>query len=188
MQMLDDNKYFCLNLCKSIVKIDDGYKLINEYTEDENGNIRWTPNEVVNRQKDCRRCLYSSNKDCLLRTKLENCPQNSYIPCHWTGGCDAYSPLLPLNIIKSKDDMINFIENVQNFFECVEDYETYFGFERKWNEETGDILETVREYYNRGGNFNDIPDKYPCVVYFGVVDYDGGRMYDEKLDWIYIGE
>ena len=50
------------------------------------------------------------------------------------------------------------------------------------------ILETVREYYNRGGNFKGIPDKYPCVVYFGIVDYDGGRMYDEKLDWIYIGE
>ena len=84
--------------------------------------------------------------------------------------------------------MIQFIEKSENFFSCPEDYESYFGFERRWNEETGEILESTREYYNRDGEFKDIPDKYPCVVYFGIVDYDGGRMYDEKLDWIYIGD
>lgn len=188
MQMLDDDRYFCLNLCKSILKTDDGYKLINEYIEDKNGNIRWTPNEIVNRQKDCRRCLYSLSKDCLFRTKLENLPKNHYIPCHWTGGCDAYLPVYPLNIIKSEDDMMGFIEKVQNLFECIEDYEAYFGFNRRWDEETGEVLETVREYYDRGGEFKDIPNKYPCVIYFGLVDFDGERNNDEKLDWIYIGE
>ena len=60
--------------------------------------------------------------------------------------------------------------------------------EESINEETGEILESTREYYNRDGEFKDIPDKYPCVIYFGIVDYDGGRSYDEKLNWIYIGE
>ena len=49
--------------------------------------------------------------------------------------------------------MIRFIERTENFFKCVEDYELYYGFERKWNEETGETLETVREYYNRRGKF-----------------------------------
>ena len=97
MNIDNDNRYFCLNLCKRILKTEDGYILTNEYTEDEDGYVRWTPNETFNRQKDCRRCLYRSHKNCLFRTKLENCDVNRYIPYHWTGGCDAYKPLFPLN-------------------------------------------------------------------------------------------
>lgn len=83
--------------------------------------------------------------------------------------------------------MIGFIEKVQNFFGSTEEFEWYFGLERKWDEETGEVLETVREYCNRGGDFKYIPDKFPCVIYFGVVDFDG-RNRNDKLDWIYIGE
>ena len=67
--------------------------------------------------------------------------------------CDAYTPVYPLTVVKSADDMIRFIERTENFFKCVEDYELYYGFERKWNEETGETLESVREYYNRRGKF-----------------------------------
>ena len=67
-------------------------------------------------------------------------------------------------------------------------YESYFGFERKWNEETGQILETTREYYDRGGKFTNIPDKYPCVIYFGVVDFEATMPNKERLEWTYIGE
>ena len=130
--------------------------------------------------------IYSDNENCLIRTKLEKCSENHYIPCRWTGNCDAYSPVFPLNIIKSENEMIEFIEKTENFFGCPEEYENYFGFERKWDEGSGDILETTREYYDRGGKFTNIPNQYPCVIYFGVVDFDGGRMRDEKLDWIYI--
>lgn len=132
--------------------------------------------------------IYSSSKDCLLRTKLEGYPEDSFIPFHWVGNCDAYSPMFPLNVIKSKNEMLDFIEKTKNFFEYLEDYECYFGFKRKWDEESGKCLETVKEYYSRGGKFNNIPDKFPCVIYFGIVDFDGERMNDEKLDWIYIGE
>ena len=52
------------------------------------------------------------------------------------------------------------------------------------NEDTGEILETIREYYERGGEFINIPDKYPCVIYF---PFDNVDSYD-KLKWIYIGE
>ena len=191
--MSDGNRDFYLNTLRSIVKTDDGYCLQKVYDEDENGKMFQTEEDKNNPNKNyfsknCYRCLHSSNENCLFRTKLENLPEHHYIPCHFTANCDAYSPIFPLNIIKSKKEMIEFIEKVQNLFGCVEDFEWYFGLERKWDEETGEVLETVREYYDRGGDFDNIPDKFPCVIYFGIVDFDGRRYNDEKLDWIYIGE
>ena len=189
----DPNRNYFLNLHRNIVKKDNVYYLQKVYKEDENGNVIQTEESKSNKNenqfsKNCYRCTYSENKNCLLRTKLEGCPKNHFIPFYWTGNCDAYSPVYPLNIIKSENEMIEFIEKTHFFFECIEKYESYFGFERKWDEGTGEILETTREYYDRGGKFNNIPDKFPCVIYFGIADFDGGRMKDEKLDWIYIGE
>lgn len=187
------NREYYFKLYKDIIKTDDGYSLQNIYEEDENEKIRETSDSKSNPNKNqfsknCHRCTYSYNEHCLLRTKLEKCSKDHYIPCHWTGNCDAYSPVFPLNIIKSENEMIEFVEKTEHFFRCTEDYEDYFGFERKWDEETGDILETIREYYDRGGIFVNIPNKFPCVIYFGVVDFDGERIRDEKLDWIYIGD
>ena len=192
MDRNNPNKDYFLNLYMNIIKTDDGYCLQKAYEEDENGSIKQTPESETNPNKNqfsknCYRCTYSDNEICLLRTKLEKCPENNYIPCWWTGNCDAYSPVFPLNIIKSENEMIEFIEKTEHFFDSPEEYESYFGFERKWDEGTGEILETTREYYDRGGRFVNIPDKFPCVIYFGVVDFDGGRMRNEKLDWNYIG-
>ncbi|RKI83842.1 hypothetical protein D7V90_08105 [bacterium 1xD42-87] len=189
----DPNRNYFLNLFRNIVKKDDGYCLQKVYEEDENGNIRQTDVSKSNRyenqySKNCYRCTYSNNKSCLLRTKLEGCSENNFIPFDWVGNCDAYSPIYPLRIIKSEKEMIDFIEIVKTFFECPEEYESYFGFKRKWDEETGEILETTKEYYDRGGRFNNIPDKFPCVIYFGIVDFNGERMSNKKLNWIYVGE
>lgn len=191
------NRNFFLNLYKDIVKTEDGYRLQNTYEEIDDQAIKKTVEHATNPNqngytKSCSRCIHfiycGSLSNCTIRTYLENCPVNSFIPSNWNANCDAYSPVFPLNIIKSENEMVDFIEKVQNFFGCPEDYEAYFGFERKWDEDTGDILESVKEYYARGGEFKDIPDKYPCVIYFGVVDFNGNRGHDEKLDWIYIGE
>jgi hypothetical protein len=195
--MDDYNKNFYLNLYKDIIKTSVGYCLQKTYEEDENGKLRKTAEHAANPNqneftKSCARCTnyiycgYFGN--CTIRTALENCPKNNFIPSNWVANCDAYSPVYPLNVIKSEKEMIDFIVNVENFFGCPEDYEHYFGFERNWDEDTGDILEDVKEYYDRGGKFENIPDKYPCVIYFGVADFDGGRTHDEKLDWIYTGE
>ena len=187
------NRDYFLNLHRNIIKTDNGYCLQKVYEEDENGDIKQTPESVVNPNKNqfsknCYRCTYSDNESCLLRTKLEKCSKNHCIPCHWTGNCDAYSPVFPLNIIKSENEMIEFVEKTEHFFDCPEKYESYFGFERKWDEESGDLLETTREYYDRGGKFTNIPDKYPCVIYFGIVDFNAERPNIEKLDWICIGD
>ena len=189
----NQNRDYFLNLHRNIVKTDDGYCLQKVYEEDENGNIKQTLESEVNPNKNqfsknCYRCTYSDNENCLLRTTLEKCPKNSYIPCHWTANCDAYSPVFSLNVIKSENEMIGFIEKTEHFFDSPEEYESYFGFERKWDEETGEILETTREYCGRGGRFTNIPDKYPCVIYFGAVDFEAERPNIEKLDWIYIGQ
>ena len=193
MNRNDPNRDYFLNLHRNIIKTDNGYSLQKAYEEDENGNIRQIFESETNPNKNqfsknCYRCTYSDNENCLIRTKLEKCPENNYIPCHWTANCEAYSPVFPLNIIKSENEMIEFIEKTEHFFRCPEEYESYFGFERKWDEGTGEILETTREYCGRGGRFNNIPDKYPCVIYFGVVDFEAAMPNIEKLDWIYIGE
>lgn len=193
MDRNNPNRDYFINLHRNIVKTDSGYYLQKVYEEYKDGTLRKTSESETNPNKNefsknCYRCTYSDNENCLLRTKLEKCPKNHFIPWHWIGNCDAYSPIYPLNIIKSEEEMIDFVEKIEHFFGSPEEYESYFGFERRWDEETGEVLETVREYYDRGGDFKHIPDKFPCVIYFGIVDYDGGRMYDEKLDWIYIGE
>jgi len=141
MDMNDNNRSFYLNTFRNIVKVNDNYCLQKAYDIDEKGKVIQTEecrNNQNNNQfsKDCHRCIHSSNENCLLRTKLEGCSENNFIPCHWIGNCDAYSPIYPLNIIKSKDEMIKFIEKVEHLFNCQEEYEAYFGFERNWDEGT----------------------------------------------------
>lgn len=197
MSAFDHDRDFYLNLYKDIVKVDNGYHLQKTYEEDENGKLKKTYEHKTNPNqneftKSCGRCIHfiycGSLSNCTIRTALENCDVHSFIPSNWNANCDAYTPIFALNKIESENEMIDFIDKVQNFFGCPEDYEAYFGFERNWDEETGDILESVKEYYDRGGKFENIPDRYPCVIYFGVVDFDGNRLCDEKMDWIYIGE
>ena len=185
------NKNFFLNIYKNIIKTDSGYSLQKAYEEDEDGNIRETSGSMTNENnnqlyRDCFRCIHRGNIiACMLATKMDGCTDNNVIPYAWINKCDAYSPVYPLNIIKTKEEMIDFIEKTEHFFGCPEEYEAYFGFKRKWDEETGKILETTREYYDRGGSFKNIPDKFPSVIYFDVVEYD--RSIGWKLDWIYIG-
>lgn len=90
------------------------------YEEDENGNTMRINESKSNKNKNqfsknCYRCTYSNNENCSLRSKLEGCSENNFIPCHWTGNCDAYSPIYPLNIIKSKNQMVDFIEKTKSF-------------------------------------------------------------------------
>lgn len=72
-------------------------------------------------------------------------------------------------------------------FNRLEDYENYFGMERNLNDEETDFTETVREYYDRGGELK-IPDKYPAVIFFDLA-MSGIDIYDHwGLEWVYIGD
>lgn len=186
------NHDFYIHDLKNIVKTDKGYKLQNVYAIENNCIVETKENKNNPTNKsdhNCYVCIYhDSCNNCLMRTKLENLHKNHCIPIHCQNKCDAYTPISALNIISSKDEMVNFIEKAENFFDCPENYENYFGFNRNWDEETGEILETTREYYNRGGMFKNIPDKYPSVIYFpyGDISNDSYRATDFK--WIYIGD
>ena len=171
----------------NIIKDGDEYKLQNNYYKYGDRIIPVIP--FGNR--DNHNCFLCSHFNCMseydgncnIYNRLLNLPEHHFA---WTSSvinCEAYqdNKIEKMNIIKSLDDMISFIEKTENFFSSPEDYEEYYGFERNWDEETGEILETVKEYYNRGGVFTNIPTKYPCVIRF---DWNC----EDDLEWIYIGQ
>lgn len=188
----DPNRNYFLYHCKNIVKTKDGYVLQTVYREVDDNHIDETKENKTNptqneRIKNCSLCIHNSGDNCVIRTCLEKLPPNHFIPYWWNNKCDAYEPLQELTVINSIEEMINFVEKSENFFGSPEEYEEYYGFQRNWNEETGEILESVREYYNRGGRFTELPEQYPCVVYFSYCDTDNMSHEQDGLKWIYIG-
>lgn len=187
------NEIFLLNYLKNIVRTNDGYKTQDVYKKGQDGRIQETeaskknPNKNAY-EKSCECCSHNYGSECLICTKIEKCSEPSFIPYWWIHHCDAYDPIKRLNIIRNIDEMITFICRTEYSFKCPEDYELYYGFQRRWDEETGDILETTREYYDRGGVFEKIPDKYPCVIYADFMDDTDIYCDYRKLKWICIGE
>ena len=175
---------------QNIVKNGDGYGLQNNYYE-EDGRI--APVVPYKNQDDhvCQICSHFvfTNQNtfgehcgyCEIYNKLLNLPKLHFVYSSQVVNCAAYDKVEKMNIISSIDEMITFIERTANFFGCPEDYESYYGFERNLDEDTGDILETVREYHNRGGKFENIPTQYPCVIRFNW-------NCEDDLEWIYIGQ
>ena len=189
------NINFLLKQYKDIVKNDDGsFRLAHRCIPGDNDSyVKFIDTGVHNHNElehecycyKCKHCeLNHPFNICSMRTNLENIQSNITFPTHYVANCDAYDPIEYLNIIRDKSEMVNFIEMVQQYFGCPEYCEKYFGFNPNVDDNTGKILETIREYYERGGEFANIPDKYPCVIYFPI---DNINMY-EKLKWIYIGE
>ena len=169
----------------NIIKDGDGYKLQNNYYQDGDHILPVVSFE----NRDDHNCVLCSHFHCMdtfdgycdIYNKLLTLQEHHFA---WTSSvinCAAYNKIEKMNIIKSLDDMVAFIEKTENFFGSPEAYEQYYGFERNWNEETGEILETVRAYYERSGAFTNIPTKYPCVIRF---DWNC----EDDLEWIYIGE
>lgn len=188
-----DNINFLLNKYKDIVKNDDGsFRLAHRCIPGDNDSyVRFVDTGVHSHNEiehncycyKCKHCELNYPFDyCILRTTLEN--SSIKIPIHYIANCDAYDPIECFNAIHNICDMVKFIEMVKNRFKCPEDCEKYFGFTLNVNDSTGKALETVKEYYERGGEFNNIPDKYPCVIYFPIGNID----IHKKLEWIYIGE
>lgn len=188
-----NNISFLLKQYKDIVKNDDGsFRLAHRCIPGTNNSyVKFVDTGVhshneLEHECYCYKCKYCELNYpfdfCLLRTTLEN--SSIKVPTHYVANCDAYNPIEYLNIIHDKNEMINFIEMVQQYFGNPEYCEKYFGFSPNVDDDTGEVLETIREYYERGGEFNNIPDKYPCVIYFPMENVN----IHEKLKWIYIGE
>lgn len=195
----NSDKRFLLENCKNIIKNGDSFTLrsacieVNGKLIPTNSKGLWNRDGTLLDDHNCRKCIYCSDKECMLFRKFGGFSENSLAPNWWIDVCEAYDPISVLTKINSKEEMVSFIERTENFFLAPEYYEEYYGFRRKFDEETGEILETTREYYNRGGKFSKIPDKYPCVVYFPLVDLDsddvgGYKLCSKSIKWLYIGE
>ena len=74
--------------------------------------------------------------------------------------------------LKSRDDYVKFIHDVQDKFDCNEDWESFFGFNLKWDEETGEVLESIFDYK---GNIGYCPNSFPAIVYY-LFDSTKDRM------------
>lgn len=194
--MIDDtNKKFLVNGYRDIVKNEDGtYRLEPIYELDENNKLKFTGRKAHNDNefnKRCWRCVHhfesNRNPDCLLRTKIDSLPKNIHSRCSSVANCDGEDVIKPFCIIHSIDEMVNYIERAECMFLDPDGYEDYFGIKRTLNKED-EYAETVREYYDRGGEFEKIPDKYPSVIFFDLA-MSGIDIYDHYgLEWIYIGE
>lgn len=164
----------------NIVEDGDGYRLQNNFYKDGDNIVQ--VKSILDSSHNCSVCShYKTTGSCDIYNKLLNLQENSLMTTAQVVSCDAFDVVNKMNIVGSLDDMVSFIEKTKNFFDSQEDYERYYGFERNWDEETGEMLETVREYYNRGGVFENIPTKYPCVIRF---DWNC----TDDLEWIYIGQ
>ena len=188
-----DNINFLLKQYKDIVRNDDGsFRLAHRCIPGYNDSyVRFVDTGVHNHNElehNCYRCKHCEPEDracydrCLLRTRLEISSIKLF--ANSVANCDAYDPIECLNIIHDMNEMVDFMEMVEKYFDCPESLEEYFGFTPNANDDTGKVLETIREYHERGGEFTNIPDKYPCVIYFPIDDIDIRK----KLEWIYIGE
>ena len=82
--------------------------------------------------------------------------------------------------VKNKDDYIKFVDNVKDEFESVEEWEDFFGFNLKWNEETGEVLETIFDYQ---GEIENCPNSFPAIIYH-IFDTGRDRYGDFKIQSI----
>ena len=76
--------------------------------------------------------------------------------------------------VKNKEGYIKFIDDIRDKFGSIEDWEDFFGFHLNWDEETGEVLETIFEYQ---GQIEYCPDSFPAIVYW-LIDFNKDRFGD----------
>ncbi len=91
-----------------------------------------------------------------------------------------------MNFIKINNlkEYKNLLQSLYDNFSCEEEWESYFGFELKWDEDTGEVLETLEEYQ---GNIEVAPEEneYPivCVYAFDETFDRFGEIKTRIFDW-----
>ena len=175
MQLTDSNFYY-ISQTKNILKGKEGYHIESVFEPDgenyvvKNGEIDVDvlSNVVGSRCYNCSHaCEFHHSLHCDIIHRILGCEWYSLATrCNKVYKCEAYDEVCRINCIVSEQEMVDFISKTENFFQCPEDYEAYFGFERQFDEETGEVLETTQEYYKRGGKFKNIPTNYPVIVVF----------------------
>ena len=93
-----------------------------------------------------------------------------------------------MKIIKNLQEYKQFIQSTYDDFKCDEEWQDYFGFELKWDEDTGKILETIEEYQ---GEIKLIPKSFPCVLSYECNkswNRLGGDYVERYFDFISLDE
>ena len=85
-------------------------------------------------------------------------------------------------IINNLQEYKEFIASVQDYFGCVEEWENFFDFQLKYDDD-GYPMETIDEYQ---GEIGYCPESFPCVVYH-MFDKQRDRFGDvttRLVDWV----
>lgn len=91
-------------------------------------------------------------------------------------------------VIKDLNEYKQFMQSTYDDFPCQEEWEDNFGISLKWDQETGEVLETLDEYK---GGIKVCPEEFPCVVHYMsevAEDYRTGELTIRQLDWISLKE
>ena len=89
-------------------------------------------------------------------------------------------------VINDFNEYKQFIQSTYDDFKCEEEWEDFFGFHLKWDEETGEVLETLGEYK---GKIEHCPEEFPVVIHYtneNEDDFRAGNLTIRQLDWITI--
>lgn len=90
--------------------------------------------------------------------------------------------------IRNKEEYIEFLETLRDNFDCEEDFEDFFGIELAWNEETGEILEELKDYK---GIIRLVPKEFPSILVYDFDVLEDCRSGDIQLkifDWLTMNE
>lgn len=67
----------------------------------------------------------------------------------------------------NRSDFIQFVNDTKEDFDCEESWEYNFGFQLNWDEDTGEILETLDEWLqDKNNRMKYEPESYPCTCYY----------------------
>lgn len=89
--------------------------------------------------------------------------------------------------VRNRTDYLKFLESIREDFKCEKYFEDFFGVKLKCDEETGEILEELREYK---GEIGLIPDEFPTIIIYNSIyisDYKSGDSTD-IISWLTMKE
>ncbi len=77
-------------------------------------------------------------------------------------------------------DFLAFVEDCQHCFGNVEEWEDFFGFGMKYDEDTGEPLETFKDFVDRNGHIVEEPDSYPAIA-FCIIENERDRFGTNRI-------
>ena len=87
--------------------------------------------------------------------------------------------------LNNRNDFVKFVKTKRDDFDCIEDWENFFGFQLQYDDETESYIETVEEFA-QNGYFDNEPTDFPCILYYVISkSFDSlGSIDIEVYDWI----